>query len=102
MAQTEQAKFDPDAPRTCHICKKVGHFVANCWDNPKRKRQPPKARRIIPDYMGQDEDMRNLQDPLPPNNVLENLLGAFERLPNDQKDELISRYEGKQEDFVEA
>jgi len=37
--------------------------------------------------------------PLDPLNLLSNALAVFDTLPNDQKDELIQKYEGGTQDF---
>jgi hypothetical protein len=52
--------------------------------------------------MDQDEDMTGVQEAIHPVNLLDNALKVFDTLPLEQKDTLIAKYEGKQEDFVAA
>ncbi len=56
----------------------------------------------VHDYMDQDEDLTQLQSEIHPTNLLSNAFRAFDTLPLEQKDEMITQYEGKQEDFVGA
>ena len=46
--------------------------------------------------------MSYVQEPIHPANMLENALNTFDALPQDQKDKMIARYEGKKEDFPAA
>ncbi len=43
--------------------------------------------------------MAGIQALLQPSNLLSNALAVFDSLPNDQKDELIQKYEGENQDF---
>ncbi len=52
--------------------------------------------------MDQDEDLSQIQEEIHPANLLDNAFQAFDTLPLDQKDAMITQYEGKQEDFVGA
>ncbi len=52
--------------------------------------------------MDQDEDLSHLQQEIHPTNLLDNTLQAFDTLPMEQKDAMITQYEGKREDFVNA
>jgi hypothetical protein len=52
--------------------------------------------------MDQEEDMSEVQEAIHPVNLLDNTLKVFDTLPLEQKDALIAKYEGKQEDFVAA
>jgi hypothetical protein len=52
--------------------------------------------------MDQDEDMTGVQEAIHPANLLDNALKVFDTLPLEQKDTLITKYEGKQEDFATA
>ena len=56
----------------------------------------------VHDYMDQDEDLTQLQSEIHPTNLLSNAFRAFDTLPLAQKDQMISQYEGKREDFVGA
>ena len=56
----------------------------------------------IQDYMDQDEDLSRIQEEIHPANLLNNAFKAFDTLPLTQKDEMITQYEGKREDFVGA
>jgi len=49
--------------------------------------------------MDQDEDLSQIQEEIHPANLLDNAFQAFDTLPLDQKDAMITQYEGKQEDF---
>ncbi len=46
--------------------------------------------------------MAGIQALLQPSNLLSNALAAFDSLPNDQKDELIQKYEGENQDFPDV
>ncbi len=46
--------------------------------------------------------MIGIQPPLQPSNLLSNALAVFDSLPNDQKDELIQKYEGENQDFPDV
>ncbi len=52
--------------------------------------------------MDDQDDMTGLQTLLDPSNLLSNALAAFNTLPNDQKDELIQKYEGGAQDFPDV
>ena len=52
--------------------------------------------------MDQDEDMTGVQEAIHPVNLLDNTLKVFNTLLLEQKDALIAKYEGKQEDFATA
>jgi hypothetical protein len=52
--------------------------------------------------MDQDEDMTGVQEAIHPANLLDNALKVFDTLPLEQKDALIAKYKGKQEDFAAA
>jgi len=52
--------------------------------------------------MDQEKGLSNLQQEIHPTNLLDNVLHAFNTLPLEQKDALITQYKGKQEDFVAA
>jgi hypothetical protein len=52
--------------------------------------------------MDDQEDMAQVQEPLTPQNILDNAMRMFDTLPDDQKDAFIQKYEGGQEDFAEA
>jgi hypothetical protein len=49
--------------------------------------------------MDQEEEMGHVQNPISPQNILDNALKAFDQLPMDQKDAFIQKYEGGAEDF---
>jgi hypothetical protein len=53
-------------------------------------------------YMDLDDDLSQMQEPLTPENILDNVIRMFDTLPTDQKDTFIQKYEGGQEDFAEA
>jgi hypothetical protein len=46
--------------------------------------------------------MSGVQEAMHPANLLDNALKVFDTLPLKQKDTLIAKYKGKQEDFVAA
>jgi hypothetical protein len=46
--------------------------------------------------------MLRVQEDIHPTNLLNNALKVFNTLPLEQKDALIAKYEGKQEDFAAA
>jgi hypothetical protein len=43
-----------------------------------------------------------MQEPLTPENILDNTIRMFDTLPTDQKDTFIQKYKGGQEDFAGA
>ena len=49
----------------------------------------------VQDYMDQDEDLSRIQEEIHPANLLSNAFQAFNTLPLEQKDEMITQYEGK-------
>ena len=49
--------------------------------------------------MDEPEEMKNVQMPIMPDGILDNVLAMFNRLPDHQKDEFIQCYEGKLQDF---
>jgi len=53
-------------------------------------------------YLDNQDDMTGIQLPLQPSNLLSNTLATFNCLLNDQKDELIQKYEGKNQDFPDV
>jgi len=53
-------------------------------------------------YLDDQDDMIGIQPPLQPSNLLSNTLAVFDSLPNDQKDELIQKYEGEDQDFPDV
>ena len=53
-------------------------------------------------YLDDQDDIIGIQPPLQPSNLLSNALAAFDSLPNDQKDELIQKYEGENQDFPDV
>ncbi len=53
-------------------------------------------------YLDDQDDMIGIQPPLQPSNLLSNALATFNSLPNDQKDELIQKYEGENQDFPDV
>jgi len=89
-AQVELNQMPNRPPRKCYNCDKVGHLVAQC-------RAPKKAR--INYIIDEQEEMTNLQTPLTPDGILNNALTAFDRLPDQLKDEFIQKYEGELQDF---
>jgi hypothetical protein len=52
--------------------------------------------------MDQDKNMLGVQEAIHPANLLDNALKVFNTLPLEQKDALLTKYKGKQEDFVAA
>jgi len=45
--------------------------------------------------MDQDEDHSQIQEEIHPTNLLSNAFRAFDTLPLEQKDKMITQYEGK-------
>jgi hypothetical protein len=101
LAQVEepfQRNPRPQRVRKCYNCDRPGHFAAECLC----PRQTRGRQAYVQDYMDQDEDMTGVQEAIHPANLLDNALKVFDTLPVEQKDALIAKYEGKQEDFAAA
>jgi len=101
LAQVEepfQRNPRPQWVRKCYNCDRPGHFAAEC-PCPKQMRG---RQAYVQGYMDQDEDMTGVQEAIHPANLLDNALKVFDTLPLEQKDTLIAKYEGKQEDFAAA
>ncbi len=90
IAQVEPNQTTNLPPRRCYNCNKIGHLAAVC--------QAPKKARIN-SVIDKPEDVTNQQTPLTPDGILDNALGAFDRLPDQLKDEFIWKYEGESQDF---
>ena len=88
----------PQQVQKCYNCDRPGHFAAECL----HPRQTRARQAYVQDYMDQDEDMTGVQEAIHPANLLDNALKVFDTLPLEQKDALIAKYEGKQEDFAAA
>jgi hypothetical protein len=73
-------------------CRKEGHFARDCWS----------TRINTANYMDFNNNLSQMQEPLTPENILDNTIRMFDTLPTDQKDTFIQKYEGGQEDFAEA
>jgi hypothetical protein len=80
----------------CFRCRKEGHFAREC------RSTKINTTRFIRNYMDVQEDMVQVQDPLTPQNILDNAIRMFNTLLDDQKDAFIQKYKGGQEDFAEA
>ncbi len=95
-AQGNMAQTDQTLPRTkgpCFKCGKLGHFTREYCS----RMQINNAH-----YLDDQDDMIGIQPPLQPSNLLSNTLAVFDSLPNDQKDELIQKYEGEDQDFPDV
>ena len=84
--------------RKCYNYDHPGHFAAEC-PHPRRTQG---RQAYVQDYMDQGEDMTGVQEAIHPANLLDNALKVFDTLPLEQKDALIAKYKGKQEDFAAA
>jgi len=84
--------------KKCYNCNKPGHFIREC----RVLKQARNQQVQVQDYMDQDEDLSHLQHEIHPTNLLNNALHAFDTLPLEQKDTMITQYKGKREDFVDA
>jgi hypothetical protein len=49
--------------------------------------------------MDKPEEMKNIQTPITPDEILNNTLAMFNGLPDHQKEVFIQRYKGKSQDF---
>ena len=101
IAQVErsfQHNPHPQRVQKCYNCNHPRHFAAECL-HPK---QAQGRQAYVQDYMDQDEDMAGVQEAIHLVNLLDNALKVFDTLPLEQKDALIAKYEGKQEDFATA
>jgi len=101
IAQVErpfQQNPRPQQVQKCYNCDCPGHFATEC----RHPRQVWGRQAYVQDYMDQDEDMTGVQEAIHPANLLDNALKVFDTLPLEQKDTLIAKYEGKQEDFAAA
>jgi hypothetical protein len=56
----------------------------------------------INSVMDEPEEMGNVQTPITPDGILDNVLAMFDRLPDHQKDKFIQRYKGKSQDFQDV
>jgi len=88
----------PQRVRKCYNCDRPRHFAAECL----HPRQAQGHQAYVQDYMDQDEDMTGVQEAIHLANLLDNALKVFDTLPLEQKDTLIAKYKGKQEDFAAA
>ncbi len=77
----------------CFKCGRMGHFAKECHS----RTQINNAH-----YLDEQDEMVRIQPPLQPSNLLSNALAAFDSLPNEQKDELIQKYEGENQDFPDV
>ena len=91
VAQTDQLLLRTKGP--CFKCGKLGHFTREC----RSRTQINNAH-----YLDDQDDMIGIQPPLQLSNLLSNALAAFDSLPNDQKGELIQKYEGENQDFPDV
>jgi hypothetical protein len=89
-AQTENSSWRQPRPQTCFNCGKEGHFQAQC--HAPRKTQ-------INSIIDKPEDMKEVQEPLTPEGILDNALAMFDCMPDHMKDKFIQKYEGKSQDF---
>ena len=91
VAQTDQQI--PQTKGPCFKCGKPGHSTREC----RSRTQINNAH-----YLDDQDDMVGIQPPLQPSNLLSNTLAMFDSLPNDQKDKLIQKYEGENQDFPDV
>jgi len=91
IAQTDAPP--PQIKGPCFKCGKPGHFARECHSRTQINNVH---------YLDDQDDMIGIQPPLQPSNLLSNALAAFNSLPNDQKDELIQKYEGENQDFPDV
>jgi len=88
MAQTDNPQ--PCTKEPCFKCGKPGHFTRECCSYTQINQTY---------FIGEQDDMIGLQMPMSLSNLLDNVLMAFNSLPNNQKDELIQKYEGGSQNF---
>jgi hypothetical protein len=101
VAQVEkpfQQNPQPQRVRKCYNCDLPGHFAAKC----PHPRQARGRQTYVQNYLDQEEDMTEVQEAIHLANLLDNALKVFDALPLEQKDALIAKYKGKQEDFPAA
>ncbi len=71
----------------------MGHFAKEC----RSKTQINNTH-----YLDEQDEMIGIQPLLQLSNLLNNALAAFDSLPNEQKDKLIQKYEGENQDFPDV
>jgi hypothetical protein len=95
--QVEGPPWQQPKAKTRLNCGKEGHFQAECC---APRANQPLRRTQVNLIIDKPEDMKEVQAPLTPKGILNNMLAMFNRMPDHMNHKLIQKYEGKSQDFL--